>query len=398
MIYLFVAVILILLSFRYDINGKERYKDFCYHVILVILILIAGLRYRLGIDTPNYIHLFYHFFPSYEDFHWKDYPFGEDPLYALINSIVISLGGRFYIVQLIQSSIVNILIFKYIKRHTPYIFTTIFFYFTLYCYLEFNMEIMRGGLSIVVCLFANDYILEKKWIKGYLLFFIACLFHSQTIVMLVMPLLFFMKLNKKGVILLTLSFIVGKILQVALSDYLALFEMTDIDSSISDKASNYADSDKYGTQAGNIFFFLVNIFPWLMYAIASIIFLKKASPNNTILKLEPLVMIGLAFLILQMNLQVAYRFVDYYRLYFLLFFAESFVNLVKQGKAFTLSLSYTRAVVVFLPLFVLMGYLYFLRSYQYYPYSSVIERSIDQNRESKIMKEDKRPRANINEY
>lgn len=362
-----------------------------------MFILIAGLRYRLGIDTPNYLNLFYHFFPTYENFHWKDYPLGDDPLYAVINSVVISLGGRFYVVQLIQASIVNVLIFKYIKRHTPYIFTSVFFYFTLYCYLEFNMEIMRGGISIVICLFANDYILERKWIKGYLLYCIACLFHGQTIVMLTIPLFLFLKMNIKGFAILVLSFVIGHFLQAALSEYVSMLEMADVDSSLSDKASGYVNSDKYGTQGGNLNFYLVNIFPWLVYAFVSVLYLKRNCPNSNILRLEPFVMIGMLFLILQMNIQVVYRYVDYFRLYFLLFFVETFVDIVKRGKCYTLPLSYTRAIVFFFPLFFLIGYLYFLRGYQYYPYSSVIERSIDQNRESKIL-EERRPRANVNEY
>ena len=398
MIYLTVAILLVLLSLRYDINGKERYKLFCYHSMMILLILIAGLRYRLGIDTPNYLNMFYRIFPSLDEFHWKDYPFGEDPLYVLINSIVKSLGGRFYVVQLIQATFVNILVFRYIKKHTPYLFTTLFFYFTIYCYFEFNMEIMRGGMSIVICLFANDYILERKWIKGYFLYLVACLFHGQTIVMLVMPLLLFVKFNKKGLVVLALSFLAGKILQVTLADYLELLEMADMDSSLSDKASTYAESDNYGTQSGNVYFILVNIFPWLAYGIASVLYMKRNYPDNHILKLESFVLIGMIFLVMQINLQIAYRFVDYYRLYFILFFSETFVHLLKRGKAFSLSLSYARAVFLFIPLFMLIGYLYFTRSYQYFPYSSVIERRLDSNRETLYMSKDGRPKANLNEY
>ena len=60
MIYFVVLLLLLILTVRYDINGKTEYRDQWYNAVLVILILIAGLRFRLGVDTVNYIYMFYH--------------------------------------------------------------------------------------------------------------------------------------------------------------------------------------------------------------------------------------------------------------------------------------------------------------------------------------------------
>ena len=67
MIYFVVLLLLLILTVRYDINGKTEYRDQWYNAVLVILILIAGLRFRLGVDTVNYIYMFYHDFPSLFD-------------------------------------------------------------------------------------------------------------------------------------------------------------------------------------------------------------------------------------------------------------------------------------------------------------------------------------------
>ena len=85
-------------------------------LVEILLILVAGLRYRIGGDTTNYIYSFYHVYPVLEDFSFEDYPIGKDPLYVIINSIVKTLGGRFYVVQLIQSIFVITLTFKYFKK------------------------------------------------------------------------------------------------------------------------------------------------------------------------------------------------------------------------------------------------------------------------------------------
>lgn len=394
MIYLIIIAILLILLLRYDIVGKTKYRNQCYFIMLVIFILLAGLRYRLMSDTPNYIYSFYHRYPYLNDFSFKDYPIGKDPFYVLINSVVKSLGGRFYWVQLIEATFVNTLLFRYFKRHCDYIFTCLFFY-AITCYLGYSMETMRASFSIILCLYANDYILlERKWIKGYILITLALMFHAQTVIMFVVPFLFFLRLNRKGALFLIAMFFIGFVVQKSLGDYLDLLELSD---EISNKASNYIDSDKYGQQGGNINFFLVQIFPYLFYSLFCLFYLKVYHRESKVLKFEPFIMCGCVFLVLQMNMQIAYRFVDYFRMFFCIFFAETFVMLVTHAIRLKFSVAITRAIIIFIPFFLLVGYYRYTRISLIYPYSSVIERSVNQEREIRFFYGD-RPSANYNEY
>ena len=93
MVYFFTILLLLVLILCYDINGKKLYRNECYLFVLVIFIMIAGLRWRVMVDTPNYIYNFYHVYPSLEEFSFVDYPIGKDPFYVLINCFVISWGG-----------------------------------------------------------------------------------------------------------------------------------------------------------------------------------------------------------------------------------------------------------------------------------------------------------------
>jgi hypothetical protein len=391
MIYLFVIFLLVFLSIRYDINGKIKYRDHWYYVMLVILVLMAGLRYRLMVDTPNYLFSFYHEYPDLKNFSFSDYPIGNDPFYVLINSIVKSLGGRFYVVQLIEATVVNVMVFKYIKKHSSYLFTCVFFYFVTY-YFGYSMETMRASFSIVICLFANDYILDRKWIKGYLLYLLALMFHGQTILMFVIPLLFLLRLNKYGILVLFGAFIAGYVIQKGFGDYIELFELG---GKFDTKTQSYAESDYFSNQIGNFNFYIVNILPYMIYAIISLGYLKYFYPNNKTLRLEPFVMAGVFFLVMQMNMQIAYRYVDYFCLHFVIIYAEVFVLIAQKTKRFDWKLACVRAVFFFLPYFMTVGYVRYSRLYTIYPYSSVIERSIDKERESKY---ENRPPANINEY
>lgn len=395
MIYIFVLFLLLCLSLRYDINRKTKYRDEWYFVMLIIFILIAGLRWRLCVDTPNYINRFYHWTPTLDEFSFADYPIGEDPFYVLLNSIVKTFGGRFYVVQLIEASFVNILVFNYIKRYSKYLFTCLFFY-AITVYVGLCMETMRASFSIVICMYANDYILDKKWIKGYLLFILALMFHAQTIVMFVLPLFFFLRLNRIGIVCLIGAFVLGLLMNMILGDYVSLLEMGEV---IDDKVSSYSESESFGGAKGGIGYFLGFKLPTLTYPLISLIFLKQWIPNSKLLKLEPFVMLGVVFSIVRLNFEMAYRYTSYFSVIFVIFYSEFFVRIVHRAKHVELKVACLRALIYFSPFFFLVGSARYVRLPTIYPYSSVIERKIDRNREARYMKGNKAtPPANINEY
>jgi len=370
--------------------------------MLVVFILVAGLRWRIGIDTPGYLYSFYHEYPTLFYFSWENYPIGEDPFFVLMNSFVKTIGGRFYIVQLIHATIINILIFRYIRKHSEYIFTCLFFY-AITCYTTYNMEIMRGSLSIVICLYAHDFIIDKKWLKGYLLYFIALMFHAQTIIMFVLPMLFFLRFNKLGLIAMMGAFLLGIVIMNILSDYIYLFEASE---AISDKVSVYSESEEYGGQLGNINYIIFNILPQLVYVVVSFLYIKYKFPDSVLLKLEPLIVMGVLFILIRMNLEIAYRYVDYFKIYFAIFFSEFLVKMIKGSRSITKGVAVLRICIVFSPFL----FRYFLFSYvrpndyslRYTPYSSVIDRTVSKKRELmyKKLNATKRfyPSANPNEY
>lgn len=163
MIYTAIILLLLSLSFRYDINEKKQGRNFWYNVCLLIFILVAGLRYRLGTDTCNYIQVFYHNIPSLGNLRGED--LSINPLWVILNSVVYSLGGKFFVVQLCQSFVVCVLTFHYVKRHSRYIFTCALLFF-LYSYFSQTMEEMKAGIAVALSLYGNDYMLNKKYVRG----------------------------------------------------------------------------------------------------------------------------------------------------------------------------------------------------------------------------------------
>ena len=378
MIYLALLFLLIILSLHYDINRKKVGRDQWYWAMLVVLIMIAGLRYRTTGDTIAYLYYFYHGCP---DLLHLDYTrldiYKYEPLWVLLNSSVKTLGGKFFVVQIIQASIVNIIIFKYFKKHSSYPFLCIFFYYIL-AYHYFNMMVMRNATAIAICLFANDFLLERKWKKAYLLYFVAVMFHySSALFMLIHPCLLFLKFNKTGLLCLFSMLIVGKVLNFYFGDLFALMDFNEV---VSNKLSGHLEKGRFNTEQNNLYYYIVALVLPITYIILSLYHVKKNHSKPDLLKLEPFVMMGLMFLVLRFNVGMLHRFSRAYEVYFILFYVQFFMDMSRAGKFIPNAVSLARTFVVFSP-FLLSSINSSVLSERYSPYYTIIERKLDRERE-----------------
>lgn len=376
MIYLFIAVFLLFLSFHYDVNRNIGGKERCYQLVFIILVCLAGLRYRIGIDSLNYNYSFYHETENIFNV-FGTLSITEYPLWKLLNSIVYTIGGRFYMIQFIESAFVNFLVFAYIKKHSNYIFTCVFLYF-IWIYPENNFEEMKQAFAVAISLYANDYMLEKKYLRGILLFTIACLFHFAAIIVALSSLLTFLKLDFKGILFLVAAFVVGGFIQNYYQDYLILFTS---DEFLHDKLGNYFESEQFGIVSGKnvnyfIFRFLPLIFPLIAYK-----YLKGYGKNKELIRLEPFLVLAMLYFILGTRLVIMYRYNNFYTIYFILFISQAYVDYIRYDRK-------KYVVLIAIPLFVFYIWTTYVgyngesdRYKKFYPYSSIIEKSVDSERE-----------------
>lgn len=395
MIYIFVLVCLLLLLYRYDIKESEEHKNFWYSFVLLTLIVISGLRYRIGGDTVNYLYAYYHDVPYIWDISYSAWESQRyEPLFFLFLSVGKSLGLRFFVFQLMHATFVNGLIFAYIKKHSNYPFTCVFFYF-IWMYAIYNFEELRASMSIAICLFANDYIIDKKIQKGIFIYLIGSLFHYSTIALVITPLFLFLKMNLIGGIFLIFAFVMGYVIQSRFGDYLMLFELND---QMAEKAANYANSDFYFEQRITLRGSLFLIVPYLLYSTISSFFLRSSRESNdekdiSLMKLEPLVILGLTFVLFSVPMPICYRFVRFYIIYFVLYFSFLFCRWIKNSSRISAPIALLRSLILFVPMFNLISHIYkdpiressktspYYPYEKYYPYSSVIEKSVDNRRE-----------------
>ena len=189
MIYILVFILLLIPVVKYDLMAKSGGEGGWYYFNLVVLILLAGLRYRVGGDTLMYMSM-YDEIPALSELKYFDFEEAlYNPLWYVYNSIFRSIGDDFVYFQIGQAVFVNSVFFWFFRKYSPqYYFSAILLYYIgYYCY--FNMEIMREILCVCILMLMTPWLLAKRWIPYYAGCIIAVNIHYSASVMLFIPLL-----------------------------------------------------------------------------------------------------------------------------------------------------------------------------------------------------------------
>ena len=205
MIYFVILFFFFILMFHYDILKRKRGKVFFYNLSLLILVLLAGFRYRVGGDTLSYM-VHYDNIPNIWNITWDELLNGRFDLISLLFFSFTKIFDSFYVLQIIHAIFVNTVIFVFIKKNTNRIFLGVFLYYVTY-FFYFNMEIIRESIAISFFLFSLKYYYKKKWIWYYLYVALAFLSHSSAIIFIFLPLFRVYNLNYKYVVVILFVFV-----------------------------------------------------------------------------------------------------------------------------------------------------------------------------------------------
>lgn len=395
-----MLLMLFVLMYHFDIKGNTANRDYSYQISLLVLVIVSGLRFRIGGDTVNYLYNYHHLIPRLWELSASSFDeIGYEPFFLLFMSSVKSLGVPFFVFQLLHALFVNGLIFHYIKRHSSYPFACVLLYF-LWMYPMYNFEEMRASMSVAICLFANDCMVDKKIVKGFFLYAVALLFHYSTAVIVLTPLLLFLRMNLWGLVFLLFSFYLGYFIQRNFGDYLLFFDFNDM---VSEKATNYTESDVYFEQNISVKEIIIWKMPYVLFSFIAFWYLrmKKISDDiqeGSLIRLQPYLLIGLVFVLFSIPMPICYRFIRFYIIYFILFFVQFLIGMVRYRSKISISVALIRSFIFFLPMLHIISSIYLDSIYEstnyskyfcyekYYPYSSVIERGINERREKLYQK------------
>lgn len=369
------AIILIILLFGvyFEINGfikKDPNLDILYYFILIILICLSGFRYRVGGDSLSYFMMFPEL-PSLAELRHFDFINAKyNPLWYVFNGIAKVIYNDFTTFQFLHAILVNSTIFWFVKKYSSkkYLLITAYFIFSFPYY---NMEILRESLAISVFLISVPFILKRDWKRYYFFCVIALLFHTSAIILFFLP--FFFRPIKKiyliiaGVITIFFSFI----------DLYSFVEILPLPSQISDKFNSYLTKEI--NIYGKIMQSLLFLPPVVFYFIRKRMAIQHALDN--------FIFVTLIFGTLSMVIGGAYRILNYFLIINLVYSIDTILLVLPRRFNFLVPL---KAFAVSCMLFYQFYYYYRdmsdrfpdTRFYMlYYPYHSVINPKIEENRE-----------------
>ena len=392
MVYIVVIFILLLLTYRYDYLKKTKDKQLWYYIMLLVFILIAGLRYRIGVDSIRYESAF-RFYPSLDELTVVDLTNGShQPLYLLLSSTVRSISEEFWVMQIFHSILVNVIVFRFFRLNTKHIFLSILLYFVFY-YSSFLFEVMRESCAVCMLLLGWEFVKKDKWLIFTLFICLATLFHISALPLFILPILRFTKIwnylyvNKYTIIFLIIVFIVGNIIQKVFFDYIIQLNLIE---SVTDKANRYADSDLAGSSL-NIFGITENIIRQMLFPFVSCVILRQQKALNK--NLESMLFICFIFIVLSFNISLAYRYNNYLYLFAIAIMSDAIYSskivLSKKNYLGTTSFKSWFMMIVLIAIIQVKGtYLAPIRGtnykdyMRYYPYANIITKEINNNRES----------------
>lgn len=386
LIYILLLIYLLLLFYVYDIKSYGKNRKLHYVLSCFILIIVAGLRYRVGLDTIAYMRSFDSpYYPSLADFSfWGDY--GSDIGWVFINSLAKSIGGGFYTVQFIQAIIVNVAVFWFVRRHSPKPFMAILLFF-MFQWWNYCFEAMRESIAIAFYLFALDALITENSLKKYYLrVWPAALVHTFGFVTFLFPLIRYIKVNKYLPIIIIVF--LGVFLSIGDLINEIVDSMSAMEGMASEKATMYLESDTYGVSnlsiAGIAALVVSRIIP-MVYII--FVLQRDGDARNKIF--VPYLISYILVVILRIEVPIFFRFYNYFEIMMIIAMTQAVSVKQIRNRKMTTSLAW-----------MMILFMVFIRAYEltkpetdslneyktynrYVPYNSIFTQ--DYNEESEYI-------------
>lgn len=396
MIYLFIFIYLLYLSIHYDILENRDYKWTNYKIAIALLILVAGLRWRVGSDTVIYAQ---EFVQSHDLFHlrWDDLAsLGRMPLWVLLNAICKSIWNDFLLVQFIVAAFSISVTGYFIKKVCPSLcFFILLCYYIGGRYSSLHLELLRESMAVSFYLLGLLAINKEKYKLALLYSFLAMMFHifafaSVLIFVVVNYLIPRNRLVRFSICVVALS------LTLLNDDFVISFvenymEFLSVNEEIELTILGYASSEDYG----NIDKSIVN-YSWLIIQFFAYIIMMYKCKNiytNFILFRRELfnsgMLICIVLLCLKYSFLILYRIGLNYNYFFTCVVAVMFTKGILIEKIKKSQRAFVYFMLILFPLFFCCKF-YFSKDYvyefnywysRYYPYSSVLDKTFDYNRE-----------------
>ena len=402
MIYLIVFLLMLMCVYVYDIRRHTNFYSFSYWGFFVILVIIAGLRYRIGTDSIVYEGSYENTPKLWELASFKFDSIRFEPGFIFFESITRSISDEFMVFQFFHAIILNIVIFFFIKNNTNHRFIALSFYF-LVLYLNLNMQVLREALAVSCFLLAWPFFRDGKWWLYYLLIALACTFHTSAFFLLILPVFCLpgvrelFVIGKRTIIIGIAILAVGFFIQSIFTEVFSVLALTE---RMIDRVHTYANSD-YAINRLNIVGVIITMMQYCLYPAVALYFISKEHAKKTKTtkekkekrnfdRWELLTILGIYFVIFSIPIFIFGRYFNYFGLFCLITVAKwAFTKLRFKKKIVVLNVG--TWLLIFVPYYLLNFNTYMvsanksgtLKAYMiYYPYNTRLNPERNSDREA----------------
>lgn len=209
-IYFLIFLYLVYTVWHIDVHGHKAHSKVHFIVLFFIFFLFAGLRYKIGGDTLNYMADWDNY-PDFWNFQWASdiedvqniYTMRRyQPGWILYCMLIKGIFGDYFAAQIITAFILNLAVFKTVRKYSPYPFLTLLFFYVTFNFILLEFEVAREAVAVsVFLLFAFDNWVKKKWVPYYIWTLVAFMFHISAVMMMLLPLVRNLKWTNKQYVL-----------------------------------------------------------------------------------------------------------------------------------------------------------------------------------------------------
>lgn len=397
MIYLIIVLVLLALCYRYDYCGVEKGKSGWLVGLLIVFILLAGLRYRIGTDSIAYASYFDTTHPLYD---LRDSDFAASrfaPGYIYLTSFIKIFTDEFTVVQLVQAVFVNCVLFWFFKKNCRHIFFALLIFFLFEFYLLL-FEQMREGIAVGFFLLGWPAFKEKRWLVWYIFSILALFFHVSAIIMFFLPLLYVPGIRQLFIFgartwvvaLFVLLFAVG--VQAVFFKYIQMLSLTD---SMAERAETYEGNSLAGSllNFGGIISVVIR---FILFPVLAMFFMQRkrflsGDFRKEFVPVEAFALLSVYVSVFSIIVAIVSRYNNYFFFFSILVMSQWAFSTIKTERKL-LKLRFTYWMVLFLPMFAFQCYSTYysninksgtIKAYViYYPYASYFDQTIDKKREA----------------
>lgn len=177
MFYLYFLLV-ILFIYLFSKLDKLMFKVLIF-IFMTLIIVIAGLRYEIGTDYPTYRKIYFSL--SLDNHKYIELGYGY------VNLFFKYMNFSYEFTVFIFSLVINLLFYRFIKKHSVSLFFSLLLYVLLnYYFITFNA--VRQMIAIGIFLNSIEYIFKKQYFKFIGITLLAALFHYVVLLAIIYPL------------------------------------------------------------------------------------------------------------------------------------------------------------------------------------------------------------------